>query len=139
VGLTILLLVLARIGWRLTHRPSPLPAGMPLWERALARTSHGLFYVLLLVMPLTGWAMVSARKPPIHFWGLPWPRLPGLAVALGPQHKPLRQLLQHVHVDILIWIVLITLGLHVAGALKHQFDGRPVLWRMGLGRRPRGT
>jgi len=36
VGLSILILVLVRIGWRLAHRPPPLPAGMPLWDRASA-------------------------------------------------------------------------------------------------------
>jgi cytochrome b561 len=41
-----------------------------------------------------------------------------------------RHELSHIHVYILIWIVLINLALHVAGALKHQFDGNPVLWRM---------
>jgi len=41
-----------------------------------------------------------------------------------------RHELSHIHVYILIWIVLINLALHVAGALKHQFDGSPVLWRM---------
>jgi hypothetical protein len=48
----------------------------------------------------------------------------------SPAPRPVRQALSHIHVYILIWIVLINLALHVAGALKHQFDGHPVLWRM---------
>lgn len=128
VGLTVLLLVLVRIGVRLTHPAPPLPRGMPRWERLLAASSHGLFYVLLLVLPLTGWAIVSLRKGPILFWGLPWPRLAGVAQLVADRAS--RKSLQHLHVYVLIWIVLINLALHVAGALKHQFDGRPVLWRM---------
>ena len=131
VGLTILLLVLVRIGIRVAHPAPPLPAGMPLWERVLARASHVLFYLLLLALPLTGWALVSLGNHPIHFWGLPWPHLPGVGQLLGsPAPRPVRHELSHIHVYILIWIVLINLALHVAGALKHQFDGRPVLWRM---------
>jgi cytochrome b561 len=135
VGLTILLLVLIRIGVRLTHPAPPLPPGIALWERVFARASHILFYLLLLALPLTGWAVASLRAGPIQFWGLPWPHLPGLGLLLGsPAPKPVRHELSHIHVYILIWILLITLALHVAGALRHQFDGHPVLWRMMPGR-----
>jgi cytochrome b561 len=131
LGLTILILVLARIGIRLTHRPPPLPSGMPAWEKLLSGLVHLLFYGLMLVMPLTGWALVSIGNHPISFWGLPWPHLPGVHALMGdPTPKASRQALKHFHVFIMIWIVLGSLVLHVAGALKHQFDGRPVLWRM---------
>jgi cytochrome b561 len=137
LGLTILLLVLVRIGLRLVRRPPPLPLGMPAWERALATASHLLFYILLLILPLTGWALVSLSAHPISFWGLPWPHLPGVGALLGsPAPKAVRHQLSHIHVYILIWIVLLNLALHVAGALKHQFDGRPVLWRMAGWKRP---
>jgi len=131
LGLTILMLVLARIVVRLIYRPPPLPAGLAPWERYLAHTSHLVFYILMLAMPLTGWALVSMGNKPISFWGLPWPHLPGVAMIFGASPpKPVRHELSHIHVYILIWIVLINLALHVAGALKHQFDGSPVLWRM---------
>ena len=133
LGITILLLVLVRIGVRLTHPFLPLPAAMPLWERALARATHVIFYLLLLALPLTGWLVVSLRKAPILFWGLPWPRMPGVGVGMlfgSPVARPLRQEITHIHVFILIWIVVITLALHVAGALWHQFNGPRVLWRM---------
>jgi cytochrome b561 len=48
----------------------------------------------------------------------------------GPAGKGLRHTLKHVHVFVLIWILVVTFALHVMGALKHQFDGHPVLWRM---------
>ena len=128
VGLTILLLVLVRIVWRLTHPAPPLPEGLATWERLLARTTHVLFYILLLALPLTGWALVSGRPGQIAFWGIPWPHLPGVA-SLVPD-RAARKSLQHLHVYTLIWVVVANLALHVAGALKHQFDGHPVLWRM---------
>lgn len=131
LGLTILLLVLVRIVVRLINPPPPLPPGLAPWERFLSGAVHLLFYVLLLVLPLSGWALVSMGNEPISFWGLPWPHLPGTAEVFGsPTPRPIRHETKHIHVYILIWIVLINLALHVAGALKHQFDGHPVLWRM---------
>ena len=58
VGIVILGLTLARIAWRLTHKPPALPIKMARPLRWLAKISHGLFYFLLLVMPLSGWATV---------------------------------------------------------------------------------
>ena len=131
VGLTILLLVLARIGARLAFPPPPLPAGMQGWEKALAGASHALFYLLMILLPLTGWALVSIHKGPIGFWGVAeWPRLPGLGALATPNHKPWRETLQTAHTTVFIYVILANLALHVAGALKHQFDGQPVLWRM---------
>jgi cytochrome b561 len=137
LGLTILILVVARIVFRLTHRPPPLPVGMPRWERLLSSAVHLVFYALMLALPLTGWALVSLGDHPISFWGLPWPHLPGVHALLGnPAPKASRKALKHLHVYVLIWIVFLNLALHVAGALKHQFDGRPVLWRMSWLKRP---
>jgi cytochrome b561 len=137
VGLTLLLLVLVRIGVRLAHPPPPLPRDLPAWERLLAQLSHGLFYALMLVLPLTGWALVSIRHEDIPFWGLEMPPLPGLTHFPRPEARMIGRELKHIHIYILIWIVVVNLALHVAGALKHQFDGHPVLWRMFPGVRPR--
>ncbi len=136
VGLSILILVLVRIGWRLVHPTPPLPSGMPAWERILARASHLLFYVLLLAMPLTGWALVSVRHEGIPFFGLAWPAMPMLDHMAKAQARGVGGQLKHIHIFILVWVVLINLALHVAGAIKHQFDGNPVLWRMLPLRRP---
>jgi cytochrome b561 len=135
VGLTILLLVLVRIGVRLLHRPPPPPAASPAWERILAGLTHVAFYALMLILPLSGWAMVSMGHHPIHFWGLPWPRLPGVGLVFGsPAPKPVHKAVMHVHVYILIWILVLTFALHVAAAIWQQFAGRRVLQRMWLGR-----
>jgi cytochrome b561 len=136
LGITILILVLVRIGIRIARPPPPVPGDIAPWERTLINITHSLFYVLLLVLPLTGWAIVSIGKDPLTLWGIPWPRLPGLGFLA--HSRPLRHGLKSIHVYWLIWLVLLNLALHVAGALKHQFDGHPVLWRMwpGGARRP---
>ena len=137
LGLTILLLVLARIATRLAAPPPPERPGLPGWELLLINVTHSLFYVLMLVLPLTGWMLVSLETDPISLWGLiPWPHLPGLGAFA--HHRPWRHALKSVHTYWLIWLVFANLALHVAGALKHQFDGHPVLWRMWPGTRPPG-
>jgi cytochrome b561 len=69
-GITILVLTLVRIGWRLTHRAPPyLP--MPAWQRGLAHGVHFLLYAGMLILPFSGWAMVSA-SPPAGSPGATW-------------------------------------------------------------------
>jgi cytochrome b561 len=108
--------------------------GLAAWERGLAGAGHILFYLLMLALPLTGWALVSVHVGgQVSFWGLPWPQLPGIAALAGANPRPFRGALQLVHTDLLIWIIVANLALHVAGALKHQLGGHPVLPRMWPG------
>lgn len=132
VGLTILILSLARLAWRLTHRPDPLPASMATWERMLASITHILFYVLIIAIPILGWALASFRADePISFWGvISWPQLPGFAGLPREQGLPLHETIEQWHGSILVWTTIVLLGLHILGALKHQFDGHRVLYRM---------
>lgn len=62
-GITVLMLTLVRIAWRLTHRPPALSATLKRWERVLAHTVHGCVYALMLILPLSGWALISANPP----------------------------------------------------------------------------
>ncbi|HAJ04102.1 MAG TPA: cytochrome b, partial [Brevundimonas sp.] len=70
VGLSILVLTLVRLGWRIANPAIPLPAEMPRWQRLLARATHVLFYVVLIGMPLGGWAASSAAGRDIAWFGL---------------------------------------------------------------------
>lgn len=126
-GLTVLALSVVRLGWRLAHGFLPLPAPMPAWQKAAARATHLSFYVLMIGVPLLGWAMVSASPLdfPIHYFGLfEWPQLP-LAT-----DKALADRLAGAH-ETLAFATMAVLVLHVAGALKHHFVDRDgVLGRM---------
>lgn len=126
VGITILALTLVRVGWRIAHRWPPFPDTMARWERIVARGTHIGFYVLLLLIPLLGWAAASAGgAPPVDWFGLvPAPNLP------VPQSDTLSDQLGDTH-KLLVKLVYVLLALHVAGALKHHFlDRDPVLHRM---------
>lgn len=125
-GITILLLTLARLGWRLTHKPPALPAAMPGWQRTMARGVHVLFYALLLGVPLGGWAMVSASPlaENVHtylFGVVPWPHLPffdGVEDRRGLTHD-----IKELH-ELGAKIMLALVILHVGAALKHWLKDR---------------
>ena len=133
VGMTILALSLLRLVWRLTHPAPPLPAHMARWEKLFARATHVGFYLLLIGMPLVGWAIVSASplKIPTLIWDvIPLPHLPVLRDLDRHDAKDVAEALSEVH-GAAAWAMIGLLGLHVAGALKHQFlDRDEVLWRM---------
>ena len=128
-GITVLLLVVVRIAWRLTHRPPPLPNSIPRWQQAAAELMHELLYVLILFIPLSGWALSSASGIPVVWWGvLPLP-------SLLPANKDAAHLLALVHTTLNYTLAALVVA-HVAAALKHQFIDRDgVLSRMLPARR----
>lgn len=130
-GITILLLTIVRLAWRFTHRPPKLPETMPGWEKAAARGSHFLFYVLLLVIPLLGWAYVSVAplNVPTELFGIiDWPHLPFFAGVTN--RKEVADFFAESH-EIAAKVTIVLLALHVGAALKHHFiSGDNVLARM---------
>jgi cytochrome b561 len=113
VGVTVLALVLLRISWRLTHRPPPLEA-MPRWQQFAAHAGHGLLYLLMVAVPLSGWAYSNASGYPIVYLGkLPLPDL-------VTKDKVLAAQLVEVHGALAIAMAA-TVALHVLAALQHHF------------------
>jgi cytochrome b561 len=130
VGLSVLILSVARLAWRLTNPPPPLPAAMPRWEQWLAKLVHALLYVVMIGMPLTGWAMRSASPLhhilPIRIFGLPWPAVPPLADLTGAAAQAAEHRFQTAH-GLLAKSVYVLVVLHVGGALRHQFISRDLV------------
>lgn len=126
-GVTILALSALRLLWRLTHRP-PADAPMAVWQARAAHAVHLLLYIAFFAVPLTGWAMSSAKGYPIVWFGvLPLPDF-------VPKDHDLGELLEQVHAA-LAWGLAFLVLAHVAGALKHQFIDRDgLLARMSLRR-----
>ncbi len=131
IGMTILALSILRLVWRLLHRPPPLPATMPAWEKRAAKLSHGLLYVLLIALPISGWAVVSASplNIPTRLYGvLPLPHLPALPDL--PDKQTAEQALKVLH-EFGGWILALLLAGHIGAALRHHFLIRDeVLTRM---------
>jgi cytochrome b561 len=123
IGVSVFTLVVLRALWRARHPPPPLPP-MPAWEARAAEITHRLLYLMLLVVPISGWLMSSAKGfQTVWFGVLPLPDLLHKDKALGAA-------LEDVHFA-LNMILLTLIGLHVAAALKHYFiDHDRVLQRM---------
>ncbi len=125
LGISVLVLMLVRVAWRLTHAVPPLPATTPAWQRRAARGSHAVFYVLLLALPVSGWLLASVEGDPIRFFGvLDLPRLP------LPGGEASEDFLEEAH-ELLGNALLVLAGIHVLAGLKHHFVDRDnVLRRM---------
>ncbi len=124
LGVTVFLLAAARLAWRATHTPPPLPASMSAWQRYAAHGLHHLLYVLLFAIPLSGWLMSSAKGfQTVYFGVLPLPDLIGKDKALGDLLKEVHGLLNYGMLGLVI--------AHAGAALKHQFIDRDgILARM---------
>ncbi|MEQ1541893.1 MAG: cytochrome b [Novosphingobium sp.] len=129
-GITILILTVLRVIWRLMHTAPPLAETLAAWEVALSKVTHLLLYVLMLAIPLSGWLMHSAYTGggPVSLFGVIG--FPGWPFA---QDKDLAHTFGEGH-EVMATAMLVLLALHVAGALKHRIiDKDPdALKRMSL-------
>lgn len=123
-GVCIFILAVVRILWRLTHTPPTLPEHMHPLEKIAAHMGHYVLYLLMLLIPLSGWLMSSAKGfQTVLFGMLPIPDLLEKNAVLGNQ-------LQQVHFSLNLFLAIVVLG-HLAAALKHHFiDKDNVLTRM---------
>ncbi|MCF8496441.1 MAG: cytochrome b/b6 domain-containing protein [Alphaproteobacteria bacterium] len=123
-GLLVLWLAVFRILWRLSHPPPEALEAHGPWERRLAKGTHILLYAAFFLMPLSGWLMSSAGGFPAGFFGLF--QMP----AIIPKDRFIFDLLRETH-EIVAFMLLALIGLHMAGAFKHHFlDRDATLQRM---------
>ena len=128
-GVTILALSIARLLWRLTHRP-PAELPMPAWQARASHFTHSALYLLFFAVPLVGWAYSSAAGFPVVWFGvLPLPDFVPVDKSLADAIKPWH--------GALAWALAALAVLHVAGALKHQFIDRDGLLARMLPNRTR--
>jgi len=133
LGITVLVLSLARLTWRLVN-PAPAPlASLKPWERFLSKAVHVGFYVIMLGMPLTGWLVVSASPkniPTLLYGIIDLPYLPFVHGLAQEQAHNLQELFEEVH-EAMGKVTYGLILLHVGAAFKHQFiDRDSVLSRM---------
>lgn len=128
LGLTILWLMLLRVIWRFKNIQPGYEARVPLWQRFAARLVHLFLYLLLLGLPINGWILSTAAGYPPSYFGLFTVGFPGI-----PVDKALAETMSSVH-EILAWIIIGLVTLHILAALKHHFIHRDnVLRRMWSG------
>ena len=131
IGLTILALMIVRLGWRLAHRPPALPP-MARWQAWLARGTHAGLYSMLVALPLVGYLGSVFSGYPVRYFGIV---LPSWA-AKNPQ---LKDWMSTAHL-VLAWGLAIAFTLHMAGVAKHLLVDRDgLLRRMAWTRASRGA
>lgn len=116
-GVLILVVMAARFVHRLRHPVALEAKDAPPVERFLAKTTHRLFYLILLVGPFLGWASASAHRLPVVLFGvIPLP-------ALAEPGANWANLAGDIHATAM-WTLLCLIGLHVAAVLYHHLIRR---------------
>ena len=127
IGLTVLVLSLLRLLWRWLHRPPPLPAHTPAWEKLAAKAVCWTFYALMIGVPVSGWLYVSTQwrgdaplnVPTLWFGLIEIPHLFGLNDSTRALRESFASTTLAAH-ELLVWSTLALLALHIAAALKHR-------------------
>jgi len=124
IGVTVFGLIVLRLLWRLMNKPPAMLSSYKAWERKLATGTHHLLYLLMVAIPVSGIIMATYSKYGIKWFGLDL--IPGL------DDKNMRDLFKEIH-EIIGFVLLILLVLHIGGALKHKFvDKDDTMKRMSL-------
>lgn len=114
IGISILLLAILRLLWRLGNAPPAPPPGIPRWETLLARLGHTLLYTLMFAVPVSGWWISDSSRIPFKaFWIVPMPDW-------LPTDRSVQEIAEDVH-GMLIIALLVVLAVHLAAALRHHF------------------
>lgn len=126
VGITLLALIVVRLVWRITHRPPALLDTLTATEKKIATGGHHLLYLLMFALPITGLVMAINSK---FEYGVKWF---GISLMNGLDNKAIRESFVDVH-EVVGIIMLVVIGIHVLGALKHKFiDKDGTMSRMSL-------
>lgn len=116
LGIAVAMLVVLRIVWRLGHIPALLPKAVPSWQAHAARLGHKVLYLLMVLMPVTGYLGASFSKDGVAFFGIPTPQW------ASPNHA-LQEQFFTVH-SALAWALVIVIAVHILGALKHLWSDK---------------
>ena len=122
LGFTVFALVALRAVWRLISPPPPLPPAMPRWQKLAAHGTHAVLYFCLLVMPITGWIVVSTVNSPVSYFGLF--TLPNIVAP----NRELHEIFEEVHEGFAIALIT-AFSLHIIGALYHHYVQKDVILR----------
>ena len=116
-GVTVLALATLRLLWRLRRSPPAYPAAMAPWQQRAAHGLHGLLYVMMFAVPLSGYFYSLAAGVPVVYFGLfPLPVL----IDADPALKPVLKALHY-------WLnmgLAALVALHVLAAFKHLLVDR---------------
>lgn len=125
-GLTVLALMMLRLGWRIFYPIPQLPEWLPCWQKFAARMTHAALFLFGLAMPLSGWMMSVASDHTPQWFGLFVASLP------IPKSKLIANFAHTTH-GLLAWCFCGLILLHTSAAFWHGLGQDGMIWRM-LGR-----
>jgi len=132
LGVLVLASMALRIIWRFTHKPPALPVSFKKFDIIASKLGHWGIYLLLFIMPISGWVMVSSSHfglPTIVFGLFEWPHVPGIA-----GNDEVQGLARTIH-SLVAWALILAILGHIAAVLKHFIIDRVnLLPRMGIGK-----
>ena len=124
IGITVAMLILLRIIWRVTHKAPALPNSISIWQKRAASAVHVALYGLMLAMPFSGYMQSMYSKYATKFWGMELPRL-------AEADKGLKEQFSGVH-EILAFIFIALIVIHIIAAVKHRLAGNEISRRMSF-------
>lgn len=117
LGILVLELAILKILWSLYSRPPEFAPTLKPWERISARIMHGVLYLMMILIPVTGYIISTSAGDPVSFFG--WYQVP----ALFPKNEGMRDLAIELHYY-LAYGTAVLAALHGLAALKHHFIDR---------------
>ena len=124
-GLVIGLVVLWRMGWRITQSVPPEMPGTPFWQAKLAQVTHGLMYLVMLAIPVSGFLGSSFSQYPVKFFGFALPRL-------WEANPEMKEQFSELH-EGAAWLLIGLLAVHLVAVVWHvAFKRDGLLKRMSL-------
>lgn len=124
IGLAALLLIVIRLGWAITGTRPGLAPGLPQWQHNLTHTVHMLLYIMMLIMPLMGFAASASTGAVFEFFGL------FVVPNVIEENKTVATVTYWVHF-VTGWMMAGLVAVHAAAALYHHFyKGDDILSRM---------
>jgi cytochrome b561 len=114
LGLSVLAVAVVRLLWRLSHPTPPLDPALPPWQRKLASLVHGLLYVILFIMPISGYISSAADEHEVSFFML------FTVPQMVPSNHQLADFMDGVH-SVLEWVIYALLAAHTGAALAHHY------------------
>ena len=118
LGISVAVLIVLRIAWRLSHKAPQLPSYIPSWQQRLSGGVHGLLYVLMVAMPFTGYLQSMYSKYDTKLWGIVLPRL-------AEADPDMREYFSEIH-EILAFTLIAILVIHIGAAVKHRLSGNTI-------------
>jgi cytochrome b561 len=111
IGLTLALLAISRLAWRMISPPPMLPSIVSITHQKMAKATHHLLYLMMFIQPVTGYISSSFSGYKTKFWGVPLPHW-------GWKNPELNELFTEMH-EISAICLVILIVLHIGGVAYH--------------------